>query len=77
MHKVTMDKDTANKRDEDDKKKAKESMSDDTANDILNEEVDVEQAEVTMAVRALADDIQDFVERVGRMVNEDLLLQIK
>ncbi len=73
MHKVTMDKDTANKiSDEDDKKKAKESMFDDIINDILNEEVDVEQAEVIMAVRALADDIQDHVERVGRMVNEDL-----
>ena len=54
------------------KTKAKESMFDDIINDILNEEVDVEQAEVIMAVRALADDIQDHVERVGRMVNEDL-----
>ena len=40
--------------------------------DLLNEEVDVEQAEVVMAVRALADDIQDQIERVGRMINEDL-----
>ena len=40
--------------------------------DLLNEEVDVEQAEVVMAVRALADDIQDQVERIGRMINEEL-----
>ena len=56
----------------DEKKQAKESMFDDLINDILNEEVDVEQAEVVMAVRALADDIQDHIERIGRMMNEDV-----
>jgi len=38
----------------------------------LSEASDVDQAEVIMAVRALADDIQDQVERLGRMMNEDL-----
>jgi outer membrane lipoprotein SlyB len=47
-------------------------MFDDIIADMLSEEVKVEEAEVLMAVRALADDIQDQVERVGRMVNEDL-----
>tara|TARA_R110001592_G_scaffold336999_1_gene622905 strand:+ start:2265 stop:3557 length:1293 start_codon:yes stop_codon:yes gene_type:complete len=52
---------------------AKESMFDDIITDMLAEEVEsVEEAEVVMAVRALADDIQDHVERLGRMVNEDL-----
>lgn len=54
------------------KSMAKESMFDDLIADILNEEVDVEQAEVVMAVRALADDIQGHVERIGRMMNEDV-----
>ena len=49
-----------------------ESMFDDIINDLLNEEVDVEQAEVVMAVRALADDVQDQIERIGRMMNEDV-----
>jgi hypothetical protein len=53
-------------------KKKNESMFSDIVDDILNEEVDVEQAEVVMAVRALADDIQDQVERLGRMINEDV-----
>ena len=56
----------------DEKKAAKESMFDDVINDLLNEEVDVEQAEVVMAVRALADDVQDQIERIGRMMNEDV-----
>ena len=47
-------------------------MFDELINEILAEEVNVEEAEVVMAVRALADDIQDQVERVGRMMNEDL-----
>jgi len=47
-------------------------MFDDIVNDMINEEVDVEQAEVVMAVRALADDIQDQIERLGRMMNEDV-----
>lgn len=55
------------------KQTKKESMFDDIINDMLSEEVEsVEEAEVVMAVRALADDIQDHVERLGRMVNEDL-----
>lgn len=55
-----------------DKAKKNESMFDDLIADILNEEVDVEQAEVIMAVRALSDDVQDQIERLGRMVNEDI-----
>lgn len=52
-----------------------ESMFDDIIGDLLSEELEgtsVEEAEVVMAVRALADDIQDQVERLGRMVNEDI-----
>jgi len=56
----------------DEKKVTKESMFDDILNDMINEEVDVEQAEVVMAVRALADDVQDQIERIGRMMNEDV-----
>lgn len=56
----------------DEKKQAKESMFDDIIAEMINEEVDVEQAEVVMAVRALADDIQDQIERLGRMMNEDV-----
>lgn len=51
---------------------ANESMFDDIIDEMITEEVDVEQAEVVMAIRALADDIQDQVERLGRMMNEDL-----
>ena len=50
-------------------------MFDDILNDMLAEEIEgttIEEAEVVMAVRALADDIQDHVERLGRMVNEDI-----
>ncbi len=57
------------------KAKAKESMFDDIIDDMLSEEIEgttVEEAEVVMAVRALADDIQDHVERLGRMANEDI-----
>lgn len=59
----------------DEKKQKKESMFDDIIDDMLAEELEgtsVEEAEVVMAVRALADDIQDHVERLGRMVNEDI-----
>lgn len=49
-----------------------ETMFDNLISDLLREEVDVEQAEVVMAVKALGDDIQDQVERLGRMINEDL-----
>lgn len=48
------------------------SMFDDIIDSLLVEEVAVEQAEVVMAIRALSDDIQDQVERLGRMINEDL-----
>jgi len=58
----------------DEKKQAKESMFDfdDIIEEIINEEVNVEEAEVVMAVRALSDDIQDQIERLGRMMNEDI-----
>ena len=57
------------------KDEPKESMFDDIINDLLSEEIEgtsVEEAEVVMAIRALADDIQDQVERLGRMKNEDI-----
>ena len=47
-------------------------MFDDIIADMLSEEVKVEEAEVVMAVRALADDIQDQIERIGRMMNEEI-----
>ena len=50
----------------------KESMFDDIINDMIAEEVEVEQAEVVMAMRVLSDDVQEHIERVGRMINEDL-----
>jgi len=59
----------------DEKKQAKEGMFDSIIDDMISEELEgtsVEEAEVVMAVRALADDIQDHVERLGRMVNEDI-----
>lgn len=56
----------------DEKKQAKESMFDDIINDMIAEEVEVEQAEVVMALRALGDDVQEHIERIGRMINEDL-----
>ena len=46
------------------------SMFDDIIGEMINEEVDVEQAEVVMAVRAVADDVQDQIEEIGRMMNE-------
>ena len=49
-----------------------ESMFDDIIDDMLAEEVNVEEAEVIMAARALADDVQDMIARLGKMVNEDL-----
>ena len=54
-------------------KDKKESMSDDI-HDILAEEFEgttVEEAEVVMAIRDYHD-IQDHVERLGRMKNEDI-----
>ncbi len=72
MHKNTMKKDTAGKIKKSDVKEEFDNMFDDILNDLITEEVNVEEAEVVMAVRALADDIQDQVERLGRMMNEDL-----
>lgn len=57
---------------EDEKEQAKESMFDNIIEEMLAEEVEVEQAEVVMALRALSDDVQEHIERIGRMVNEDL-----
>jgi len=68
MHPVKMSKDTAHKI----AGAKNESMFNDIIDSILNEDVDVEQAEVVMAVRALADDVQDQIERIGRMMNEDV-----
>ena len=39
---------------------------------ILSEQVDVEQAEVVMAVRSLADDVQSQIERISDMMNKDV-----
>ena len=47
-------------------------MFTDIINSILNEEVDVEQAEVVMAVRSLADDVQSQIERISDMMNKDV-----
>jgi|TARA_A100001011_G_scaffold226842_2_gene234905 hypothetical protein len=66
MYKITGDT-----SDEEDQAK-NESMFDDIITDMLAEEVEVEQAEVIMAARALADDVQDQIARLGKMVNEDL-----
>jgi hypothetical protein len=55
----------------DEKKQAKESMFDDIIDDMISEST-VEEAEVVMAARALSDDIQDQIERLGRMQNEDI-----
>jgi hypothetical protein len=54
------------------KQPKKESMFDDVIADLITEEVDVEQAEVVMAVRALADDIQGQIERISDMMNKDI-----
>ena len=52
--------------------KKESKMFDDIIDDMIAEEVEVEQAEVVMAIRALADDVQNHIERIGRMVNEDI-----
>ena len=57
---------------DEEKQAKKESMFDDIINDMIAEEVEVEQAEVVMALRALSDDVQGHIERIGRMINEDL-----
>ena len=49
-----------------------EGVFDNIIDEMLAEEVDVEQAEVVMAARALSDDIQDMIARLGKMANEDL-----
>ena len=52
-----------------------ESMFDDIIDEMISEEIEgtsVDEAEVVMAIRALADDLQDQVERLGRMKNEDI-----
>lgn len=52
-----------------------EGMFDDIIDEMISEEIEgtsVDEAEVVMAVRALADDLQDQVERLGRMKNEDI-----
>ena len=58
-----------------DEKKNEGTMFDSLVDDMINEEVEgtsIEEAEVVMAVRALADDIQDHVEEIGRMANESI-----
>lgn len=58
-----------------DEKKNESTMFDSLVDDMINEEVEgtsIEEAEVVMAVRALADDIQGHVEEIGRMANESL-----
>lgn len=63
----------AMKKTEESVEESKMNMFDDIIDEMIAEEVEsVDEAEVVMAVRALADDIQDHVERLGRMVNEDL-----
>ena len=52
--------------------KKESKMFDDIVDDMIAEEVEVEQAEVVMAIRALADDVQNHIERIRRMVNEDI-----
>ena len=39
---------------------------------MVKEGVDVEQAEVVMAVRSMSDELQTQIERLGRMVNEEI-----
>ena len=43
----------------------------------INEEVDMNQAEVVMAVRAISDDLQSQVEKIGRTINEDMPAIVK
>ena len=58
--------------DEKSQAKKESKMFDDIVDEMIAEEVEVEQAEVVMAIRALADDVQNHIERIGRMVNEDI-----
>ena len=59
-------------KDEEKQAKKESKMFDDIIDEMIAEEVEVEQAEVVMAIRALADDVQNHIERIGRMVNEDI-----
>ena len=59
-------------KDEEKQAKKESKMFDDIIDEMIAEEVEVEQAEVVMALRALSDDVQDHIERIGRMINEDL-----
>ena len=58
--------------DEEKQAKKESKMFDDIVDEMIAEEVEVEQSEVVMAIRALADDVQNHIERIGRMVNEDI-----
>ncbi len=52
-----------------------ELVSEMVSEETINEEISgtsVEEAEVVMAARALSNDIQDHIERIGRMANEDI-----
>ena len=63
---------TGDTKDEEKQAKKESKMFDDIVDEMIAEEVEVEQAEVVMAIRALADDVQNHIERIGRMVNEDI-----
>lgn len=41
--------------------------------DIIKEDVDVEEAEVILAARNISNEIQDQIEKLGRLMNEDLI----
>jgi hypothetical protein len=45
---------------------------DEAIDELVTEDVNIDEAEVVMAARALSSDIQDQVERIGRMVNEEV-----
>jgi hypothetical protein len=52
-----------------------ELVSEMVSDETITEEISgtsVEEAEVVMAARALSNDIQDHIERIGRMANEDI-----
>lgn len=55
------------------KENTMENMFRDVIAEMLNEEVNMDEAEVVMATQGMADDIQDVVEKVGRMANEDVV----
>lgn len=43
------------------------------AQDIISEDVDIDQAEVVMAAQGLSSELQDQIEKLGRLMNEDLV----